>query len=170
MNEKNGLVFAFNLNGKGGGETLNFEGIRAWTPQQGTLWVHLNYTNTHAREWLTRESGIDPVIAEALTAEETRPRSLVHKGGMLVILRGVNLSPETDPEDMISIRFWIDANRIITMRNRRVMAVEDLRQAVSEGHGPANPGGFLVMLTNRMSFLMGDVVSDVYDSVDALED
>jgi len=170
MSEKNGLVFAFNLNRKGGGETLDFDGIRGWTPSQGTLWVHLNYTGATAKEWLSHESGIDPVIVEALTAEETRPRSLVHKGGMLVILRGVNLSPETDPEDMISIRFWIDANRIITMRNRRVMAIEDLRQAVLEGHGPVNPGGFLVMLTNRMSFLMGDVVSEVYDSVDALED
>ena len=170
MSEKNGLVFAFNLDGKGGGEALTFEGIRKWRPPQGTLWVHLNYTSATSKDWLSRESGIAPVIVDALTAEETRPRSLVHKGGMLVILRGVNLSPETDPEDMISIRFWLDANRIITMRNRRVMAIDDLRQAVTEGHGPANPGGFLVMLTNRMSFLMGDVVSDVYDSVDALED
>ncbi|MDA3924197.1 MAG: zinc transporter ZntB [Kiritimatiellae bacterium] len=170
MSEKNGLVFAFNLDGKGGGETLDFAGIKDWTPGKGSLWVHLNYTGTAAKKWLHHESGIDPIIVDALTAEETRPRSLVHKGGMLVILRGVNLSPKTDPEDMISIRFWIDANRIVTMRNRPVMAIDDLRQAVIEGQGPTGPSAFLVQLANHMSYRMGDVVADVDDAVDALED
>ena len=136
MNDNRGLVFAFALDGNGGGKDLNFEGVKAWRPEDGTLWIHLDYTGTAAKEWLCDGSGIDPVIVEALTVEETRPRSLVHKGGMLVILRGVNLNPGTDPEDMISIRFWIDSNRIVTLRHRHVMAIDDLRQAVEEGSGP----------------------------------
>jgi len=122
------------------------------------------------KDWLYDDSGIDPVILDALTAEETRPRSLVHKDGMLIILRGVNLNPNTDPEDMISIRFWIDSNRIVTLRQRRVMAIEDLRQAVIAGNGPVGPGDFLENLSDRLVLRMGTIISDVDDSVDALED
>jgi zinc transporter len=95
---------------------------------------------------------------------------MVHNDGMLLILRGVNLNPGMDPEDMISIRFWIDANRIITLRHRRVMAIDDLRQAVEAGSGPVSPGGFLEDLSDRLVLRMGTVIADVDDSVDALED
>lgn len=170
MNENSGLVFAFALDGKGGGRKLDFEGVRKWQPKDGTLWVHLDYTGKASKHWLSHESGIDPVIVESLTTEETRPRSLVHKGGMLVILRGVNLNPGADPEDMISIRLWIDANRIVTLRHRRVMAIDDLHQAVEAGSGPVGPGAFLEDLSDRLVIRMGTIISDVDDSVDALED
>ena len=170
MADDSGLVFAYALNGSGGGKALDLEGIRKWSPEDGTLWAHLDYTGSVAQNWLCNESGIDPVIVEALTAAETRPRSLVHQGGMLLILRGVNLNPGTDPEDMISLRFWIDSNRIVTLRHRRVMAIDDLRQAVEAGSGPVNPGGFLEDLTDRLVARMGTFISDVDDAVDALED
>ena len=165
-----GLVFGFCLDGKGGGGRVRFEDVSKWKPEDGTLWLHLDYTENAAGEWLNRESGVDPVMVEALTAEETRPRSLVSHGGMLVILRGVNLNPGAEPDDMISLRCWIEANRIVTLRHRRVMAIDDLRQAVESGTGPAGPGAFLEDLADRMVFRMGDVISDLDDAVDALED
>lgn len=170
MDDNSGLVFAFLFDGSGGGKNLNFESIRKWRSEDGTLWIHLDYTGNTAKDWLCDESGIDPVIVEALTAKETRPRNLVHKGGMLLILRGVNLNPGMDPEDMVSLRFWIDSNRIVTLRHRRVMAIEDLRQAVEAGNGPVNPGGFLEDLSDRLVFRMGAVIADLDDTVDALED
>ena len=170
MNDNGGLVFAFALNGQGGGKTLDLDGVKTWRPEDGTLWIHLDYTGATAKDWLRGDSGIDPVILEALTAEETRPRSLVHKGGMLIILRGVNLNPGTDPDDMVSIRFWIEAHRIVTLRHRRVMAIDDLRQALALGSGPVDPGGFLEDLSDRLVLRMGTVISDVDESVDALED
>lgn len=170
MNDNSGLVFAFVLDGRGGGSQLDLDGVTTWHPSDGPLWVHLDYTGRAAREWLQNTSGLDPVIVEALTAEETRPRSLVHKGGMLVILRGVNLNPGDDLEDMVSLRFWIDSDRIVTLRHRRVMAIDELRQDVEAGSGPVNSGGFLEDLADRLVLRMGTVISDVDDAVDALED
>lgn len=170
MNVNSGLIFAFVLDGSGGGTQLELDGVHKWSPEEGTLWVHMDYTGSAAREWLHNSSGIEPVMVEALTAEETRPRSLVHKGGMLVILRGVNLNPGTDPEDMVSIRFWVDSDRIVTLRHRRVMALEDIRQTVEVGNGPVSSGEFLEELADRLVQRMGGVVSDVDDTADALEE
>ena len=170
MKDNNGLIFAYALDGTGGGKVLDFEGVKAWRAGGGPMWIHLDYTGKAAQDWLYDESGIDPVIVEALIAEETRPRCLVHKGGMLVILRGVNLNPGKDPEDMISLRFWIDSQRIVTLRHRHVVAIEDLRSAVETGTGPVSSGGFLEELSDRLVLRMGTVINDVEDSVDALED
>lgn len=170
MNKESGLVFGFALTGEGGGKALDFSEVRKWQPANGPLWVHLDYTAEESKDWLFNESGIDDFIVESLIEEETRPRSVVHKGGMLIILRGVNMNPGEDPEDMISLRLWIDANRIITMRHRRVMAIEDLRKAVEAGSGPKRPGEFLEELSGRLVARMGNVISDIDDLVDGLED
>lgn len=170
MNDNSGLVFAYALDGSGSGRDLDWEGVKKWRPEDGVLWIHLDYRGNAAQKWLCDESGIDPVIVEALTAEETRPRNLVYKSGMLLILRGVNLNPGADPEDMISVRLWIDSNRIVTLRHRRVLAIDDLRQAIEAGDGPLSPGEFLEALCDHLVFRMGAVISDVDDSVDALED
>lgn len=170
MNDNSGLIFAFALDRSGGGSRLDLNGLNKWRPADGLLWAHLDYTGSAAGDWLKNTSGIDPVIVEALTVEEPRPRSLVHKGGMLVILRGVNLNPGKDPEDMVSIRFWVDADRIVTLRHRRVMATEDLRQAVEAGSGPVSSGEFLVGLADRLVWRMAGVIADVEDAVDELED
>jgi zinc transporter len=170
MAQNSDLVFACCLDGKGGGRKMSWEEIEAWKPEQGILWLHLNYSGARSKEWLDHKSGIDPVIREALTAEETRPRGLVSGDGMLVILRGVNLNPGADRDDMVSIRMWLEANRIVTLRRRKVMAIDDIRQAVEQGNGPTTTGGFLEDLADRMVFRMGETVSDLDDAVDALED
>ncbi|MBI5550872.1 MAG: zinc transporter ZntB [Desulfobacterales bacterium] len=170
MEDKSGLIFALVLDGKGGGRRLDWQGVRNWRREEGTLWLHLDYVGGDARHWLDHESGIDAIISESLMTGETRPRSLVHKGGMLLILRGVNLNPGEDPEDMISIRCWIDSDRIVTLRHRRIMAIDDLRKAVESGDGPTGPGAFLEAFSDRLVMRMGNVISDTNDAVDALED
>ncbi len=170
MDENEGLVFSYVLNGSGGGQPADWEKIRKWSPEQGTLWLHLVYASHNVQKWLSEESGLDPIMCEALLAEETRPRIVSSKDGLLLILRGVNCNPGADPEDMISLRMWVDEHRIISMRHRRVMAIEDIQQAIKSGKGPTGSSDFLVLISNRLVDRMGDVISDIDDSVDELED
>lgn len=169
MNDNRGLIFAYELDGQGGGRALDMDGVRAWRPGAGPLWVHLDYTGEDAVDWLDNHSGLEPLMVQALTAVETRPRTLVHRDGLLGILRGVNLNPGADPEDMVSIRFWLDADRIITLRHRRIMAIDDLRQAVAAGEGPAGPGEFLSELADRLVGRVATVISELDDTTDGLE-
>ncbi len=169
MTNEDGLIFAYRLNGSGGGQQIGWSEIRKGS-QGDLLWIHLNYLGTEARRWLMEESNIDPLICEALLAAETRPRVVAAGNGLLVILRGVNLNPGADPEDMVSLRMWIDAHRMVTMRSQHLMAIEDLRAATTSGTGPTRAGSFLVEVANRLVERMGDVLADLDDTVDSLED
>ena len=170
MDENNGLVFSYILNGAGGGRPISWEDAEKWIPENGVLWLHLNYKNERVQKWLREASGLNPIISEALLEEETRPRAVAYDDGLLLILRGVNCNPGSDPEDMVSLRMWFDKGRIISMRQRRVMAIDDLNKAIVSLKGPTSPSHFLTMVSERITDRMGDVVSEIDDSVDELED
>lgn len=165
-----GLIAAYLLDGRGGGEQIDWQAVTEWTPERGLLWVHLDYTHDPVRDWLTKGSGLDAVTARALIAEETRPRVESSPNGLLVILRGVNTNPGEDPEDMVSIRVWLEPERIITCRMRRLMSIEDIREAIAKGVGPSRSGDFLVQLTERLVARIGEFSANIQDVIDALED
>ena len=86
---------------------LGPQASRELQPVDGVMWLHLDYSSPELAHWVREESGVPAVIAEALLARETRPRSLVLGDGLLVILRGVNQNPGADPEDMVSVRIRV---------------------------------------------------------------
>lgn len=140
-----------------------------WRPGDGVLWLHLDYSDPEMARWVREDSGVDDVVAEAILAPETRPRCLVHGNGLLVMLRGVNLNPGADPEDMVSVRIWITGDRIISSGLRKLISIDDLCQEIEQGTGPASQGEFLVRLGELMADRIGDVVNDVDNVVDSLE-
>jgi zinc transporter len=133
MATEDGLICAFLLDGRGGGREIGWREIAAWRAEQGLLWVHLDRAGPDAGRWLGEEAGLDPVVSRALLAEDVRPREVRIDDALLVTLRGVNLNPGADPEDMVAVRIWLEPMRIVTVRHRRLMAIGDLREALAAG-------------------------------------
>ena len=170
MDINNGLIAAYILDGKGGGRAIEWEEINNWSEDDGILWVHLDYTTASGEKWLKDESGLDELVISALTSEDPRPRSAVMKDGLLVALRGVNMNPGADPEDMVSIRLWINGNRIISTRRRKLLSIVTLKEAIEQGNGPTTTGEFLVDLSSRLVDRMADVVDGIENKADLLEE
>ncbi len=134
-------------------------------------WVHLDSTEPSSRIWAETELNfLDSLTLDALFAEETRPRILEFEQGALLILRGVNLNANAEPEDMVSIRLWIDETRIVSVRRRRLRAVSDLRERLHAGLGPKNAGEFLALLTSRLFERMEPAFSDLDERLDDAEE
>lgn len=170
MESDDGLFSACVLDGKGGGARIGWAEVEAWTEDQGVLWVDLDYTHERARQWLQERSGMHDVVAEAVLAETTRPRCVAIGDGLLLLLRGVNLNPGAEPDDMVSIRLWIEPHRIISTRMRRLFSVKDILQALESGTGPQTAGQFLVELSERLAVRMAEVIENMDDVAERLED
>ena len=170
MNEISGLVFGYLLDGAGGGTSVGWREIEQWSTDRGLLWIHLDSNGAEVKEWLQTRSGLDELTCESLLEQETRPRNVPTEDGLLLILRGVNCNPGEDPEDMVAIRMLFSEHRIITLRYRRVMAIQDVHRAIDTKKGPKAAGDFLVMVTERIADRMGEVISELDDKVDELED
>ncbi|WP_024852211.1 zinc transporter ZntB [Hydrogenovibrio kuenenii] len=170
QHEEKGLIHAFLMDGNGGGRHLSWDEVQNWTPDQGKIWLHFDYTEASTRHWLETDSGLDPVIINALLTEDTRPRTTNIEDGLLITLRGVNNNPGADPEDMVSIRLWSDADRIISTRKRKLLSVKDLLRQLERGKGPKDMAEFIVYLTDRLVWRMIDTIDQLEEQIDDIED
>jgi zinc transporter len=173
-----GLRFACVLNGRGGAVARNWTEVRGWQPGDGVLWIHLERDAPEAQDWIRSESGVDPVVGEALLAEETRPRVEAIGDGLLVILRGISrIAEDSESElggniDYVPLHLWIDGQRVITLRDGEhyLMTLRDLRTALAAGSGVTRPGELLARIAERLVADLEPVLERMDDEVDSLED
>lgn len=150
---------------------LNEDQVSKFLSDDSLAWVHLDATHDDTHDWLKQNvSYLDHFILDALLAEETRPRITEFNDGILVILRGVNLNENAQPEDMISIRLWIDAHRIISVQMRCLRAVNDVAVSLKENRGPKTSGDFLNAIATRLFSRMEPVLSELDERTDSIEE
>ncbi|MDR1026412.1 MAG: hypothetical protein LBL47_03335, partial [Lactobacillus sp.] len=85
---------------------------------QSFFWHNINYQSEENPCILCSGYGIDEDTAEALTELDTRPRYFTTPKGVVFILRAVNSDPNEE-DDLVSVRFWVDKNKIISFSSRR---------------------------------------------------
>lgn len=167
---KKGLSHAVIFDGKGAARKISFDELVDYKTDMGLLWVHFDYSSEQAIDWITNKSNIDPIAIDALLTQETRPRTTILNDSILLALRGVNLNPNSDPEDMISIRLFINKNIIISTKKRDLLSVADILQYFEQKIGPKTSSEFLIELTNRLTARMEDNIHDMEDKVSTLEE
>lgn len=162
------LIHACVISPDEGINKLDMDGVRRWTPEQGPMWAHFQVDADETRQWLQHESNLPSLIPDVLLAEETRPRVDCAGDGVLLVLRGVNLNPGADEEDMVSVRMWVDQNRLISTRRRRVLSVEDAVASL-EATPVSGTADLLLRIAHRLTIRMGDVIDDLEGRIADLE-
>jgi zinc transporter len=165
-----GLINAYLFDGKGGASSLDWAGIDAWKPSDGMVWLHLDYANPAVKTWLDTKSGIDSIVLEALTDPDPRPRAVAHGDKLQLIVRGMNNNAGSTPEAMISVRAWVEPDRVITMRHRASTSVRQLAMELEHGAGPRTSGDLTVQLAERIIDHVVARVDVLGDAVAACED
>ena len=158
------ILFAHSLNGAAPGSELTGQGVADSLEAPELAWVHMNAGDPATAAWIeTHMSYLPLAVRHALVADATRPRVSFHGDGAMIFLRGLNTNPGSEPEDMVSLRIWIDPARIVTLSLRQLAAVRELRQSVADGTGPQDAGTFLADIAARLN-------ARIVDRVDVLDD
>lgn len=134
----------------------------------GWRWTHLS-RSPEAERTLRADPEIPPAIVDALLEEDTIPRAAEAGSGTLLILRGVNLVPGADPEDMVSLRLWVTARRIVSTERRRLVEIDAMIDAFRAGRAPASPGAFVLALIENLRAAVDPVVDAAEDGLSELE-
>jgi zinc transporter len=163
-----GLLHALLFDGAGGARALDWNGIAAWSPNDGVLWINLDYTQDDARAWI--ENTIDPLVRDALLDPDPRPRALARGDDLLLIVRGINLNAGFSPEDMLSVRTFVEPRRIVTLRHRASRSLKTLQTDLDAGHGAKTAAEFTVALVERIVEHVVTCVDELGDDVAASED
>ncbi|KDC49353.1 zinc transporter ZntB [Pseudoalteromonas fuliginea] len=167
----NGLLHALVLDERGGARPIsNTDELHNWKPGQGKLWVHMDYSQTEVVTWLKNCDFLTDYELESLTADETRPRITSATNGHMLFLRGVNLNPAQSPEDMVSIRFFINEDIVITTRKRRLLSIQDILTSFSSNTGPCNISELVCAIAQKLTSRMQNVIDSLDETLDDFEE
>jgi len=169
---QSGLLHALVLDGKGGARQLAPADIPSLELAEGeSLWLHWDRSQPQAVAWLRKHSGLSGFACDVLLEENTRPRLLpLPDDELLLFLRGVNLNPDAEPEDMVSLRVFVDARRVISLRLRPLRSTEAVIQQLAEGVGPKTTSEILISLAEALTDRVDDLVAVLGERLDEEED
>ncbi len=170
-----GLLWAWRLDGAGGATPLDAAALRDGAGRDGTydapVWVHLQLSESAAEAYAASAAlGLPPAAVEGLFAKETRPRALALDEGLLVNLRGVNLNPDSEPEDMVSVRLWLEPGRVVSVRLRGVIAVREVSDRLAAGTGPRCAAAVVAEIARGLGKKVQPVLLGLKERLDDLEE
>ncbi|VDA08077.1 Zinc transport protein ZntB [Klebsiella pneumoniae] len=134
-------IFAWVLDGQGGVKPLADDDI---IDKDKPCWLHLNYTHSDSADWLAATPLLPNNVRDALAGESTRPRVTRIGDGALITLRCINGSTDERPDQLVAMRLYMDERLIVSTRQRKVLALDDVLGDLKEGNGPTDGGSWLV--------------------------
>lgn len=167
-----GLVHAFVLDGQGGARSLDYEQLQTLQlSEQESLWLHWDRSHPQSQQWLREYSGLGEFACDLMLEENTRPRLLpLPEHELLLFLRGVNLNPGAEPEDMVSVRIFADARRVISLRLRPLRATDALIAALLAGRGPKSPSELILGLADYLTEKVDGLLVELSEQADEQEE
>lgn len=139
--------------------------------KDGAQWLHMCIRHKETSTYLMDVAMLDDLVVDALVEEDTRSRVRVSETGIMVLLKAMHVSQDmASPEDMVSIRVWIDHARVITTREADVDPIIVLHARLDEGKGPATPGEFLADLIEEHLDEVDEHIEALEDSVDRIDE
>ncbi len=166
-----GLMDAWLFDGKGAATRLPPEQARtAHVAETGFVWLHFRRLPSEADLWLHSESGIDKHVLEQLMETHSRPRCVVMEEGALLILRAVNLLPNSLPEEMVSLTLWVDARRVISVQYQPISALADYIDSLGRRRCARTQGEMVSDVATRLVDRLDLVVTTLTEEADELED
>lgn len=164
-----GLVCAYLIK-DGHAKSITLSDYPHWQPGEGFLWLHFDIREPSAKNWLFESSGLSETATHTLLSEETRPHVWRENDSLVMALRGINLHPNAEQEDMVAVRIYADAHKIITTRRRSLTSLRELAATLASGHGPASIAQMLTELTGSMTAQLVEAIDSLEESMDELEE
>lgn len=160
-------IYSVQLDGAGGMTPL---APNQPLPSTAATWLHLDYGQPGAQQWLAQCDFLNQQSQEALLGQSNRPKLLRYGDGLLLILRGINHNQQHKPEEMVALRIFINATLIISSRGRPLLSEQDVYQQLQEHAGPINTGDWLVEICDALTERAGEFVESLHDDILALEE
>ncbi|MBF0462366.1 MAG: hypothetical protein HQL87_13345 [Magnetococcales bacterium] len=163
-------VYAYLLDGLGGGHEIGWKEVGEWQPDKGILWLVGRPTGGETQRWLRRASGLPKDVVDVLLSTNNRPGCMTFRQGNLLTLLGMNQARQTADDELTTINIWIDSHRLIALRSAPTHSFEDIRSNLQPGEGPSRTDDILAHAAQRIVARLEPAVLKLGRDVDDLED
>ncbi|MDF7669918.1 zinc transporter ZntB [Orbaceae bacterium ESL0721] len=133
-------------------------------------WIHLDYSKSATRDWINHTDLLPPLAKKALIGKDPTPKEMRFDTGMLVILKGVNVTANRYPDPIITFRFYIMDKLIISSCNKKIDAIDIIEQNLKKGVGPVDVADWLIQISDALTDKANLSFDHIHNRVIALED
>jgi zinc transporter len=133
----------------------------------GFVWLHAEGAANASRADLPLY--VPAMAANALLASETRPRCDEVDDAVLINLRGTAFDTMQDSDGLVSIRVWVEGQRVTSVSRHRLAALAKVEAAMRAGR-LADGGDFVAVLAQAISKELDPQVAGLGDELDDCEE
>ena len=170
MDPNNFIIHAYLLDNQNHPTQITWDDISSNHLSEKSYWLHLDGNHTPVQDWLKNESKIDPHIIEIMLSKQTRARFVAGENGFLIVLKAINQRPHGSPEDMASIRIYVEKNRIITFCLKNVLNFPILDKKLSQNGLSITPFGIMIQIANELFSNLEEVIEALDEEIDKIDE
>lgn len=160
-------VYSCQLDGKGKAFPLDHQGEA--TIQQ-PCWIHLDFAKPETIDWIKTTNLIPDLVKDELIKPNQISKETRFDTGILVVMRGVNYTPNELPDPIVTFRFYITDNLIISTRHQQIEAISKLKENLEQGIGPVDVADWLIQVSELISDQVNLSFDGVHNKIIKLED
>jgi zinc transporter len=167
ITDSHGLICAFELT------PLSQPSEDALREEEGsgkTLWLHFNWADGRARDWLKQRARVPPAVVEALLEVDPYVHVQTLQDGFVAVLRDLNHEFTDAEAGFGSMSIYVDANRVISGRRQPLRTVDHLRRELSAGVALTSPVALFEHLVEKLAETFEGVVAKLARTVEQAED
>lgn len=160
-------IVGFQFDGKGNATAIDPNG-EATIKQP--CWLHLDFAKQETIKWINSTDLLPNFVKRELIRPNQISKETRFDSGILVVLRGVNYTPNELPDPIITFRFYITDNLIISTRHQRIDAITNLKENFDNGIGPVDVADWLIQISELISEQVTLSFDSVHTKIIKLED
>src|SRR5690242_16917259 len=136
----------------------------------GWVWLHFALTDTLARAYIAKLEALPPEAREALLAAEDQLSIGRGDGVVFGNVADFERDLDADTEEVGRLRFAFTERLAVTGRRHPLRSLDELRQALHEGAGPATPGALIETVIDRFCDAVARTAARMSNELDRIED
>ena len=133
------------------------------------IWVDVDVSDEAGTNWLSTQSGLSEEVKSQLLQPGKFSKRENLEQGLLVNLCALSLANKTNDGELITLGLFLEPNRVITVRSRKIVPVEEVRSRVKAGTGPKTPLGFLALTVVCIKKPLEPVITRIAEETAELE-
>jgi len=126
-----------------------------------------NHENLSVEDLAELEGIAGEADVKTLVMNSPRPKCVGGEDDILIVLRGINFIPGSEPDDMVSVRLWLDKDTIIASQRRSVASIDTAQSRLGKINSTPD---FLWTVIEEMQQRIETHIGELDEQVDSAED
>ena len=134
------------------------------------VWLHFNAANEYTKKWIQESPRLSESSAAFLLDADERHRIEAEMEGIVGVISDVHYGFDWDPDQIATLRFYVDSRCLITTRFQPLSTTNQLRRTVREGANFNSSAALMVGLFRIQTDIHADIAGRLSRELGGIED